>query len=89
MEDGTGKSTIENSYKKNIEKIISKMQCTKDIKCYESNFENLCKAEDRGLSYFLVCLEEKPQNCSFSLFFGKEYYCKCPLRFYIARELKK
>jgi len=83
------KSPNDNNYTSKIEKIISRIQCTKDIKCYESNFENICKAEDRGLPLHLVCLDEKPQNCSFSLSFGKKVYCGCPLRFYIARELKK
>ncbi len=80
---------MENSYKKKIENIVCRIHCTKDIKCYEANIENICKAEDIGLPMHLVCLEEKPQTCNFSLSIGKEFYCGCPLRFYIARELKK
>ena len=80
---------MENSHEKTIGKIISRIQCTKHTKCYESNFENICKAEDKGLPVHLVCLEDKPQDCHFSLSIGEEFYCGCPLRFYIARELKK
>ena len=83
------KSPNKNNRASEIEKIISTIECKKDIKCYESNFENICKAKDIGLKLFLVCLEENPQTCHFSLSFGKEYYCKCPLRIYIAKELKK
>ncbi len=80
---------MENSYKKKIDKIISKIHCTKGIKCYESNLENLCKAVDIGLPLHLVCLDEKPHNCSFSISLGEKIYCGCPLRFHIAKELKK
>jgi hypothetical protein len=75
--------------RKEYRKIINRIQCTKDIKCYESNFENICKAEDIGLPLFLVCLEKKSEVCSFSVSFGSKYYCRCPLRIYAARELKK
>jgi hypothetical protein len=80
---------MEDSYKKRIKEIICRIHCTKDKKCYESNLENICKAEDIGLPVHLVCLEEKPQNCSFLVSIGEKDYCGCPLRFYIAKELKK
>ena len=82
-------SQNDNNYKSKLEEITCRIQCKKDIKCYESNFENICKAEDTGLPTHLICLENKPQNCRFSLSIGEKYYCGCPLRFYIARELKK
>ena len=72
---------MENSYKNKIEEISSRIHCTKDIKCYESNLENICKAEDIGLPVHLVCLEENPQTCPFSLSIGGKYFCGCPLRF--------
>jgi len=78
-----------NSHKKKIEEITCRIQCTKDKKCYEANIENICKAEDIGLPTHLICLEENPQHCSFSLSIGGKYYCGCPLRFYIAKEFKK
>jgi len=80
---------MEKIYQEKIEKIICRLQCTKDVKCYETNFENICKAENVGLPLHLICLEENPQDCGFSLSIGKKVYCGCPLRFYIARELKK
>lgn len=74
--------------KTKIKKIIKTIECPKDFKCYESKFKNLCKAKDIGLKSFLLCLEEK-RECNFSIFFIDEYLCKCPLRVYIAKELKK
>lgn len=38
-----------------------------------------CKTEDIGLESFLICLENKPQKCLFSIPFGNRYFCKKPL----------
>jgi len=74
---------------KNIEAIIGEIKCPKDFICYKSGFKNLCKAEDVGRKSILKCLEENPVNCVFAFPIGQTYFCQCPLRFYIARELKK
>jgi len=76
------------SRQKKIKKIIKTIQCTKDFKCYESKFKNLCKAKDIGLKSFLLCLEET-HDCNFSIYFIDEYLCKCPLRVFVAKEMKK
>jgi len=72
-----------------LEKIIKGMQCAKDFKCYKSNFKNICKSKDIGLDNFLLCLEKNVKDCSFNIYFGEAVFCKCPLRIYIAKELKK
>jgi len=75
--------------KKQVEEIIGHMECPKDFRCYKSGYENLCKARDIGIESFLECLEEDPEGCTFSFaFFGYSYFCQCPLRVYIAKELK-
>ncbi len=38
-----------------------------------------CKTEDIGLESFLICLENKPKKCMFSITFGDRYFCKKPL----------
>jgi hypothetical protein len=73
---------------KPIEEIIGEMKCPKDFKCYKSGFKNLCKADDIGLKSLIVCLEEKPYECNFSRLFGDSYFCECPLRKYIVKELE-
>jgi len=84
---------MEQEHKKEIERIIGSIQCPKDFICYKSGLEILCKAKDIGDgSYtrpYLVCSEENPSQCKFSVHFGDSYYCKCPLRAYIAKEVKK
>ena len=80
---------MEESTRKTIEKIIAGMSCRKDFKCYKSNLSQLCKAKDVGLESFLECLEENPRDCEFSISYGYSYYCRCPVRVYIARELSE
>ena len=80
---------MEQDIKKEVEEIISGLQCPKDFECYKSGFENLCKAKDIGLKNYLECLEEDPTSCTFSLSMSGLYYCECPLRIYIAKKLKK
>jgi hypothetical protein len=72
-----------------IEKIASGLNCSKDLICYKSGLEKLCKARDFGMEKYIDCLEENPENCEFSLPFGEGHLCKCALRIYIAQNLKK
>ena len=72
-----------------IKRIMNEIECSKDFVCYESNFRNVCNAKDIGLKSYLLCLEKQPQECNFSLFFVDEYLCKCPVRIYLAKKLKK
>jgi hypothetical protein len=76
--------------KKEIAEFINGLECSKNLNCYRSGLENLCKARDIGLEQFLECLEENGHNCPFSIPFGKEgYFCKCTPRIYLAKKLKK
>ena len=85
----SGASILETTHKKEIEKIIDQMECPKDFLCYESGFELLCKARPIEGIPFLECLEEVPQLCAFSLHFGGTHFCECPVRVYVAKEMKK
>ena len=78
------------NYDKNkIEAIKADMNCPKDFKCAEKDFEDICKAKDFGVDDYLECKEEKPRECWFSFPFGYGHFCKCPLRVYVAKKLKK
>ena len=80
---------IDPKNKEEIENIISTFKCPKGFKCYKYGLENLCKARDFGAEHYLQCLEENPKNCPFSIPFGDGYACRCPLRVYMAKRLKK
>jgi hypothetical protein len=75
--------------RKELQEIVSELSCPKDFQCYKSGFEVLCKAGDVGLETFVECLEEYPEKCSFSLSLAGLHYCKCSLRVYIVKKLKK
>ena len=75
-------------HKGEIEAILGGMTCPKGFRCYESGFENLCKAEDIGMESFLVCQEKDLGQCTLILPVGRSHLCRCPLRVYVAKNLK-
>jgi hypothetical protein len=75
--------------KREIEKIIAGLKCPKDFICYASGLKKLCRAKDIGVESFLECLEKNPLSCQFSFAFGLMHLCKCPLRVYLSKKLKK
>ena len=68
---------------------MGELKCPKDYHCYKRKYEELCKAEYFGETKALLCLEEEPQSCTFSLAYKDTHYCQCPLRNYIAEEIGK
>jgi len=75
--------------KPKLEEIIDGLQCPINFRCYRSKYKDICNAKDIGMESFLVCLEKNPSKCKFSFSFGFKYFCKCPLRIFIAKELKR
>jgi len=72
--------------KDRIAEIIASMDCQKDFECYESNFENICKAAWDGLPQYAKCLEER--YCEFQQDFGTTTLCRCPLRVHLTKHFK-
>jgi hypothetical protein len=72
-----------------LREIKKSIHCSKKFICLKSELTTICKAEDVGLKYNVKCLEEQPQQCEFVVPFGGEFFCKCPVRIYIAKKLKK
>ena len=80
---------VDIEHKRQIEQIIRGMKCQKNFTCYKSRFTELCEAKDIGMQTFIECLDESSLGCNFSLPFGSKYFCKCPLRIYVSKKLKK
>ncbi|MDD5454593.1 MAG: hypothetical protein PHW62_03745 [Candidatus Ratteibacteria bacterium] len=76
-------------HKKQIEKIMSGMKCNIGFACYKSGFKNLEKAKDTPLASFVECSNRYAWQCEYSLLFGSSYLCKCPLRVYVLKKMKK
>ena len=72
-----------------LQEIIADLSCPKDFQCYKSGFQVLCKARDIGLQTFVECLEEHPCNCTFSFSLYGWNYCRCPVRVYVVKNLKR
>jgi len=70
-----------------LESIIGRLKCPRDFYCYKSRESSLSKKNQVDLESFFTCLEEKIDNCTFSLSSEKQSYCKCPLRNYISNQL--
>ena len=81
---------MDQEYQIEIGEVMGVMKCLRDFKCYKSGFEVLCEARSvgDGDESYLVCLEEYPKKCPFASV-ERGYICDCPLRVYIANELKK
>ena len=81
---------MEQHQKEELLDILCGLHCDKDFVCYTSGQIKLCKAEDVGFESYLVCLQEHPEECKFSLkLFGDRHFCQCPLRVYLAKKMKK
>ena len=74
-----------------MEQIAAAMECPKDFECRKAGLEDLCKCKYLGHqdNDLVECLDEDRQRCRFSLPFGKSYFCKCPLRVFIAKMFGK
>jgi len=79
---------MEKEVQQQVNEIRKRMKCSKGFQCAESGFNKLCKAKDVGLKRHLLCLESGAASCDFSLFVEKKYYCACPLRVYLIRNLQ-
>ena len=80
---------ISQEHKAQIEEIISGMECPKDFKCYKSGFDDLAKIRIFQDGELIECLDESSWLCKLSFNFGHGYFCKCPLRKYIAKNFHK
>jgi len=72
-----------------IEKIIASMTCSKGFECFKSGFENLCRVRILGDGKVIECSPENRQSCEYRFGFMDKTFCKCRLRYYIARNLNK
>ena len=81
---------MEQHQKEELLDILCGLHCDKDFVCYTSGQIKLCKAEDVGFESYLVCLQEHPEECKFSVkVFGDKHLCQCPLRVHLAKNMKK
>ena len=74
--------------KNRIEQAVAQMECPSGFERCRFSFERLCKAQERKLQGYVECLEEKPGGCNFRVPLGSGAFCRCPIRVYVATELR-
>ena len=72
---------------KQIKFVLEKSTCPSDCKCYNIKPDQICKARTMGVNNLLECLEDEPDDCTFSITFGGSYFCKCQTRIDLAKLL--
>ena len=65
------------------------MTCSKGFECFKSGFENLCRVRIVGDGKVIECSPENRQSCEYRFGFMDKTFCKCRLRYYIAKNLNK
>lgn len=86
-----GRQTEQNQMEhiEQIKQIISSMTCSKGFDCFKSGFENLCKAKIVGGGKTIECSPENKRPCEYRFGFVDKSFCKCRLRYYVARNFNK
>ncbi|MDW7773004.1 MAG: hypothetical protein SCH71_08955 [Desulfobulbaceae bacterium] len=72
-----------------IKEIIGQINCPKGYRCVAAGLVRLCRAMDVGKKTYLECLEKDIKDCPFSVRFAGAIYCKCPLRIYLEKNLRR
>ena len=72
-----------------MEEIALRIKCAKDFECFRSGFNKLCKARIVGDGKLLECSPQNRGACEFRFCFAARSFCKCPLRYHIAKNLHK
>lgn len=81
--------TEQANHTEQIEQIIRSMKCAKDFECFKSGFQKLCKVKNVGEGKIIECSPENRFPCEYRFSFMGKTFCKCQLRYYIARNLNK
>ena len=75
-----------------IEEIMGGMDCPRDFEPCKSGTEAPCKSRLLADGAVVDCTEAEclnEVNCKYRMAFGFGHLCNCPVRSYIARELRK
>jgi hypothetical protein len=76
---------ITHEHASQMEAIKSRMKCPRGFQCVKSPLGGLPKGRVIGQGELVECLEKRAPECEFAMPFGEAYFCRCPLRIYIAR----
>jgi hypothetical protein len=76
---------MEDQHTRQIQTIKDSLKCKRDFECAKSGFAKPGKIVLLGGTDLLQCLDEEAKTCRFAMPFGEVYFCRCPLRAYLAK----
>jgi hypothetical protein len=79
---------MEEEQKSQLEQILGGMRCPKDSPCYRQGLECVGRGKDTHADGYVECLAENRHDCPFLLSVSAARLCRCPLRIYVAENLK-
>ena len=86
MREGEGVICLTHEQEQQIKKLVEKIVCPFDFRCYKSGFCDLKKrVQTMGLPDYLECIENAQALCSYQISYGSGYYCSCPLAVYAVK----
>ena len=71
-----------------VKKLMNEIECPSDFNCYKTGFTSIHKIlKDMQCleSYVATSEQPPPLECIYSLSFGYNYFCRCPLAVYIIK----
>ncbi len=77
---------IEEAQKEEIKQKIKACECTKKIKCIDTNFQDVAPVKSVAAGELLECYTDRAAGCKFALPFGGTYFCRCPVRAYLFKQ---
>jgi len=80
-------SSIDQRHKNQIETIMKGMKCQEDFACYKAGFKNICQVKETVEGKVFECCDTRAERCGYSVPFGDNMYCTCPLRTYVMAHL--
>lgn len=75
--------------KKQAGEITCIVGCPDDFECCRCDFNDLAEVKTAPGSDLVECVDESRTNCRFRVRFGYKYYCTCPVRESVAKNLQQ
>lgn len=70
-----------------LKELRKKANCSRQISLCIDDFDKLPPVKLIGINGLLQCQKENTAGCLMAMHFGDSYFCKCPVRSYLHREI--
>lgn len=70
-----------------LKELRKKTNCSRQISLCIDELDKLPPVKLIGINSLLECQKENAAGCLMAMHFGDSYFCKCPVRSFVYREL--